>query len=193
METSWNRCLSLPICTTHFTGYLTDVGVGLGVWARAVVNGDAPPTLLKVGHNEHRPVSMDFHRFLIAFSGFFHGFPCFWMAFKRFSIDVRWFLPGFYWLNGFRMGSRVKSSGLVVCCRHLLLLRRGCCGQGAAWALQHAGGSLLDLSVWVASSDFLLFQWFWISEMHVGAPFSSLFRCGSMVSPIENGERSSFS
>jgi len=42
------RCLSLPICTTHFTGYLTDVGTGLGVWARALVSGENPPTLLKV-------------------------------------------------------------------------------------------------------------------------------------------------
>eukprot|EP00434_Breviolum_minutum_P024115 symbB.v1.2.021287.t1/scaffold1833.1/size99481/5 len=31
------RCLSLPICTTHFTGYLTDVGTGLGLWARETV------------------------------------------------------------------------------------------------------------------------------------------------------------
>lgn len=43
------RCLSLPICTTHFTGYLTDVGTGLGVWARALVSGENPPTLLKAG------------------------------------------------------------------------------------------------------------------------------------------------
>eukprot|EP00434_Breviolum_minutum_P024113 symbB.v1.2.021285.t1/scaffold1833.1/size99481/3 len=42
------RCLSLPICTTHFTGYLTDVGTGLGLWARETVNGNNPPTLLKV-------------------------------------------------------------------------------------------------------------------------------------------------
>ena len=42
------RCTSLPICTTHFTGYLTDVGTGLGLWARAMANGEAPPTLLKV-------------------------------------------------------------------------------------------------------------------------------------------------
>ncbi|CAK9055589.1 Beta-tubulin (Tubulin beta chain) [Durusdinium trenchii] len=42
------RCLSLPICTTHFTGYLTDVGTGFGAWARAVMNGENPPTLLKV-------------------------------------------------------------------------------------------------------------------------------------------------
>ncbi|CAJ1346489.1 unnamed protein product [Effrenium voratum] len=42
------RCQSIPICTTHFTGYLTDVGTGLGLWARAIVNGEAPPTLLKV-------------------------------------------------------------------------------------------------------------------------------------------------
>ncbi|CAE7361816.1 unnamed protein product [Symbiodinium natans] len=42
------RCSSLPICTTHFTGYLTDVGVGLGLWARAQADGAEPPTLLKV-------------------------------------------------------------------------------------------------------------------------------------------------
>eukprot|EP00913_Durusdinium_trenchii_P014416 g13522.t1 len=42
------RCLSLPICTTHFTGYLTDVGTGFGAWARATMNGEKPPTLLKV-------------------------------------------------------------------------------------------------------------------------------------------------
>ena len=42
------RCTSVPICTTHFTGYLTDVGTGLGAWARALVAGEAPPTLLKV-------------------------------------------------------------------------------------------------------------------------------------------------
>ncbi|CAK9115322.1 Uncharacterized protein SCF082_LOCUS53399 [Durusdinium trenchii] len=42
------RCTSVPICTTHFTGYLTDVGTGVGVWARAKVAGEAPPTLLKV-------------------------------------------------------------------------------------------------------------------------------------------------
>ena len=41
------RCLSLPICTTHFTGYLTDVGTGLGLWARETLNGNNPPTLLK--------------------------------------------------------------------------------------------------------------------------------------------------
>ncbi|CAK9023303.1 Uncharacterized protein SCF082_LOCUS16154 [Durusdinium trenchii] len=41
------RCLSLPICTTHFTGYLTDVGTGFGAWARATMNGEKPPTLLK--------------------------------------------------------------------------------------------------------------------------------------------------
>ena len=42
------RCSSLPICTTHFTGYLTDVGVGLGLWTRAQADGAEPPTLLKV-------------------------------------------------------------------------------------------------------------------------------------------------
>ncbi|CAE7284854.1 unnamed protein product, partial [Symbiodinium pilosum] len=42
------RCTSCPICTTHFTGYLTDFGVGLGAWARAQVSGDPSPTLLKV-------------------------------------------------------------------------------------------------------------------------------------------------
>ena len=33
------RCSSLPVCTTHFTGYLTDFGVGLGLWARAQADG----------------------------------------------------------------------------------------------------------------------------------------------------------
>jgi len=42
------RCSSLPVCTTHFTGYLTDFGVGLGLWARAQADGAEPPTLLKV-------------------------------------------------------------------------------------------------------------------------------------------------
>eukprot|EP00439_Symbiodinium_sp_Y106_P018036 s4877_g2.t1 len=42
------RCTSCPICTTHFTGYLTDFGVGLGAWARAQVSGEPSPTLLKV-------------------------------------------------------------------------------------------------------------------------------------------------
>ena len=42
------RCSSLPVCTTHFTGYLTDFGVGLGLWARAQAEGAEPPTLLKV-------------------------------------------------------------------------------------------------------------------------------------------------
>ena len=41
------RCSSLPICTTHFTGYLTDFGVGIGLWARAQADGADPPTLLK--------------------------------------------------------------------------------------------------------------------------------------------------
>ncbi|CAJ1345104.1 unnamed protein product [Effrenium voratum] len=41
-------CKSVPICTTHFTGYLTDVGTGLGLYTRAQVNNEAPPTLLKV-------------------------------------------------------------------------------------------------------------------------------------------------
>jgi len=27
------RCSSLPVCTTHMTGYLTDAGIGLGLWA----------------------------------------------------------------------------------------------------------------------------------------------------------------
>mmetsp|Transcript_68411 Transcript_68411/g.203514 ORF Transcript_68411/g.203514 Transcript_68411/m.203514 type:complete len:311 (+) Transcript_68411:68-1000(+) len=27
------KCSSLPVCTTHMTGYLTDAGAGLGVWA----------------------------------------------------------------------------------------------------------------------------------------------------------------
>eukprot|EP00434_Breviolum_minutum_P024112 symbB.v1.2.021284.t1/scaffold1833.1/size99481/2 len=42
------RCLSLPICTTHFTGYLTDVGTGFGLWARETMDGNKQPTLLKV-------------------------------------------------------------------------------------------------------------------------------------------------
>mmetsp|Transcript_43243 Transcript_43243/g.80581 ORF Transcript_43243/g.80581 Transcript_43243/m.80581 type:complete len:315 (+) Transcript_43243:58-1002(+) len=42
------RCSSLPVCTTHFTGYLTDFGVGLGLWSRAQADGQEPPTLLKV-------------------------------------------------------------------------------------------------------------------------------------------------
>ena len=42
------RCSSLPVCTTHFTGYLTDFGVGLGLWARAQADGAETPTLLKV-------------------------------------------------------------------------------------------------------------------------------------------------
>ena len=41
------RCLSLPICTTHFTGYLTDVGTGFGLWARETMDGNKQPTLLK--------------------------------------------------------------------------------------------------------------------------------------------------
>ena len=40
--------MQLPVCTTHFTGYLTDFGVGLGLWARAQADGAEPPTLLKV-------------------------------------------------------------------------------------------------------------------------------------------------
>ena len=42
------RCISLPICTTHFTGYLTDVGTGFGLWCREMKDGKTPPTLLKV-------------------------------------------------------------------------------------------------------------------------------------------------
>ena len=42
------QCSSLPVCTTHFTGYLTDFGVGLGLWTRAQADGAEPPTLLKV-------------------------------------------------------------------------------------------------------------------------------------------------
>ena len=30
-------------------GYLTDVGTGLGLYTRAQVNNEAPPTLLKAG------------------------------------------------------------------------------------------------------------------------------------------------
>ena len=34
------RCQTLPICTTHFTGYLTDVGTLLGWCARDGVTGE---------------------------------------------------------------------------------------------------------------------------------------------------------
>ena len=34
------RCQTLPICTTHFTGYLTDVGTLLGWCARDGVAGE---------------------------------------------------------------------------------------------------------------------------------------------------------
>ena len=34
------RCQTLPICTTHFTGYLTDVGTLLGWCVRDGVTGE---------------------------------------------------------------------------------------------------------------------------------------------------------
>jgi len=36
---------SVPVCTTHFTGYATDAGSGLGAWLAALVEGEPLPTL----------------------------------------------------------------------------------------------------------------------------------------------------
>lgn len=36
------KCSSLPVCTTHMTGYLTDFGSGLGLAFKSVRTGDVP-------------------------------------------------------------------------------------------------------------------------------------------------------
>merc|ERR1739845_73165 len=41
------RCSSLPVCTTHMTGYMTDLGTGLGAWVLAKKGGQTPPSLKK--------------------------------------------------------------------------------------------------------------------------------------------------
>jgi len=41
------KCSSLPVCTTHFTGYWTDFGLGLGAYVRAIVSQEKLPNLLR--------------------------------------------------------------------------------------------------------------------------------------------------
>merc|ERR1711972_669536 len=43
------KCSSMPVCTTHMTGYLTDFGSNLGAWCEATVSGVTPPSLRKPG------------------------------------------------------------------------------------------------------------------------------------------------
>jgi len=38
---------SMPLCSTHFTGYLSDAGHGLGSWVRAKQAGESPPNMKK--------------------------------------------------------------------------------------------------------------------------------------------------
>jgi uncharacterized membrane protein YoaK (UPF0700 family) len=41
------KCSSLPVCTTHFTGYWTDFGLGLGAYVRAIVSQEKLPSLIR--------------------------------------------------------------------------------------------------------------------------------------------------
>jgi len=38
---------SMPLCSTHFTGYLSDAGHGLGSWVRAKQSGESTPNMKK--------------------------------------------------------------------------------------------------------------------------------------------------
>jgi len=38
---------SMPLCSTHFTGYLTDAGANMGSMLQAKMNGEAPPNVKK--------------------------------------------------------------------------------------------------------------------------------------------------
>mmetsp|Transcript_77460 Transcript_77460/g.215257 ORF Transcript_77460/g.215257 Transcript_77460/m.215257 type:complete len:306 (-) Transcript_77460:200-1117(-) len=40
---------SMPLCSTHFTGYLSDAGAALGAWTKATLSGEAPPPMKKAG------------------------------------------------------------------------------------------------------------------------------------------------
>jgi len=37
----------MPLCSTHFTGYLSDAGHGLGSWVRAKQSGESTPNMKK--------------------------------------------------------------------------------------------------------------------------------------------------
>jgi uncharacterized membrane protein YoaK (UPF0700 family) len=41
------KCTSVPICTTHFTGYWTDFGLGLGYYFRARSREETPPNMMR--------------------------------------------------------------------------------------------------------------------------------------------------